>query len=51
MHDDRAYCLAMLGWYLQERRLEHIKNKKKDIGNLEQFFEIRSPKAAHSYFN
>ena len=28
MHDDRAYVLAMLGWYLSERRMEHIRNKK-----------------------
>lgn len=51
MHDDRAYVLAMLGWYLSEKRLDHIKNKKKDIGNLNEFFEIRRPKATHSYFN
>ena len=50
MHDDRAYVLAMLGWYLSERRIEHIKNKKKDIGDLDQMFEIKRPKAAHSYF-
>lgn len=36
MHDDRAYVLAMLGWYLSERRLEHIKNKKRDQGNTKQ---------------
>lgn len=30
MHDDRAYVLAMLGWYLSERRMEHIRNKKKE---------------------
>ena len=29
MHDDRAYTLAMLGWYLSERRLEHIRSRKK----------------------
>lgn len=51
MHDDRAYVLAMLGWYLSERRLEHIKNKKKDIGDLNEFFEFKRPKATHSYFN
>ena len=36
MHDDRAYVLAMLGWYLSERRIEHVKKKKRDIGNIEQ---------------
>lgn len=51
MHDDRAYVLAMLGWYLSERRLEHIKNKKTDLGDLDKFFDIRRPKATHSYFN
>ena len=30
MHDDRAYVLAMLGWYLSERRMEHIRNKKRE---------------------
>lgn len=29
MHDDRAYVLAMLGWYLSEKRLEHIRKRKK----------------------
>lgn len=30
MHDDRAYVLAMLGWYLSEKRMDHIRNKKKE---------------------
>ncbi len=30
LHDDRAYCLALAGYYLQERRLEHIRNKKRE---------------------
>ena len=29
MHDDRAYVLAMLGWYLSEKRLENIRARKK----------------------
>lgn len=29
MHDDRAYTLAMLGWYLQEKRLENVRSRKK----------------------
>ena len=29
MHDDRAYCLAMLAWQLQQLRREHITGKKK----------------------
>lgn len=51
LHDDRAYCLALAGYYLQERRLEHIRNKKRDIGDLDQFFDFRRPKETHSYFN
>jgi len=27
---DRSYCLAMLGWYLQQLRRKHITNKKKN---------------------
>ena len=33
MHDDRAYVLAMLGWYLSERRLENIRSRKKPNSN------------------
>lgn len=52
MHDDRAYTLAMLGWYLQEKRLEHIrKRKRQDSSELEQFMEFKKPKQTHSYFN
>lgn len=29
MHDDRAYVLSMLGWYLSEKRLENIRARKK----------------------
>jgi len=30
LNDDRSYCLAMLGWYLQEIRRKHITGKKKN---------------------
>ena len=50
MHDDRAYCLALAGYYLQERRLEHIRKRKNNIDDLDQFFEIKRPQAVHSYF-
>lgn len=33
MHDDRAYCLAMLGWYLQQLRRKNITGKKKSNTN------------------
>lgn len=51
MHDDRAYVLAMLGWYLSEKRLENIRKRKRDITDLDQFFDFKKPKATHSYFN
>lgn len=35
MHDDRAYVLAMLGWYLSEKRMEHLRNKKKQKQNTD----------------
>ena len=51
LHDDRAYCLALAGLFLQEKRLEHIRNKKRDIENIDEFFEFKRPKSAHSYFS
>jgi len=35
MHDDRAYCLAMLAWYLSELRRKHITGKKTKSTNIE----------------
>lgn len=51
MHDDRAYCLALAGFYLQEKRMEHIRKKPKPDIQMDKFFEIKRPKGAHSYFN
>jgi hypothetical protein len=39
MHDDRAYVLAMLGWYLQERRLEHIRKRKRNQGTAKEILD------------
>lgn len=52
MHDDRAYCLAMLGWYLSEKRLESVRSKKKpkDVNILDQF-KIRAPQRHDSIFS
>ena len=33
LHDDRAYTMALLGWYLSEVRRKHITQKKKDKRN------------------
>lgn len=51
LHDDRFYCACLCAYGLFEKRREYITSRKKDIGNLNQFFEIRRPKATHSYFN
>ncbi len=44
MQDDRAYCLAMLGWYLQQLRRQNIINKqsKNDI-DIKKLFSFRQP--------
>jgi hypothetical protein len=39
MHDDRAYCLALAGWYLQEKRLEHIRKRKRNQGTAKQILD------------
>lgn len=52
MHDDRAYCLAMLGWYLSERRMEHIRKKKREPNkNILDQFKIRAPQRHESIFS
>ena len=52
LHDDRAYCLALAGLYLQERRLEHIRQKKREQPkNLLDSFKIRAPQGHESIFS
>lgn len=50
LNDDRAYVAAMAGWVLQQLRRENLVTRK-PVKNLEQFFDFKRPKAAHSYFN
>ena len=50
LHDDRFYCMCLAAYCLSERRRDHIVNKKKDISEIEQLFDIKRPKATHSYF-
>lgn len=48
MHDDRAYVLAMLGWYLHEKRVENIRKKKhKKETNLVDRLPFKSVKSYH----
>ena len=46
LHDDRLYTLAMLGWYLSLKRVEHIRKKKNTTGNqnLLNVLTFRKPK-------
>jgi hypothetical protein len=41
----------MLGWYLSERRLEHIKNKKKETpSNIASMFTLTPAKQINKLF-
>jgi hypothetical protein len=44
MHDDRAYCMAMLAWHLQQLRRDNILNKQKAKMDVSQFFLSKQPK-------
>ena len=44
MHDDRAYTLAMCGWFLSELRLQNIRNISRPKIDPKQVFRIRPPK-------
>ncbi|WP_372011325.1 terminase [Paenibacillus chitinolyticus] len=37
MHDDRAYCVAMLAWYLQQLRRESITNKSRPKSDISRY--------------
>lgn len=43
VHDDRAYSIAMLAWYLQQMRRRNITNKKQQNINPSQLFMVRKP--------
>lgn len=49
LHDDRFYCACLAAYCLSEKRRENI-IKRKPIEDLDKFFEIKRPKATHSYF-
>lgn len=44
LHDDRAFVLAMCGYFLAQKRLESIRSKKKDKQDAKQFSYVRAPK-------
>jgi len=44
MNDDRAYCLAMLAWYLQQLRRKHITGKKNNNTiDINKLFLFKQP--------
>lgn len=43
LNDDRAYCMAMLGWHLQQKRRSHITKNKVVETNLDQIFLFKKP--------
>lgn len=50
LNDDRFYCACMCAYYLSEKRREHITARRSRIDDIDDFFEMRSAKKAHSYF-
>lgn len=44
MHDDRAYCLAMLGWYLAQLRRENVIKKERPKQDISKLFLFKQPK-------
>ena len=49
MHDDRAYTLAMAGWYLSELRMKNIREDKRPPINPKEMFKIRPPKKVTNF--
>lgn len=50
LNDDRFYCACMCAYGLQEKRRENI-TKRQPMRDLGELFQIKRPKATHSYFN
>ena len=50
LNDDRSYVFVMACHFLQYLRREPLITRK-PIGDLNDFFEFKRPKATHSYFN
>ena len=53
LHDDRSYCMALAAWYLHEKRMEHIKKRKRDTSankELSDSFVVYSGKHTDRFF-
>lgn len=52
LHDDRAYTFVMCSFWLSEKRMSHIREKKKpDTKNMLDQFKIRAPQRHESIFS
>lgn len=51
LHDDRSYCAALVAWFLQEKRAERIRNRKRpqDL-NLINMFTMTKAKQPNKMF-
>ena len=51
LHDDRSYCAALCGWFLQEKRAERIRNKKRTPPyNILDMLPVRQGKQIEKLF-
>ena len=51
LHDDRSYCAALCGWFLQEKRAERIRNKKRTPSyNILDMLPVRQGKQIEKLF-
>lgn len=51
LHDDRSYCAALVAWFLQEKRAERIRNRKRpQDSNLVNMFTMNKAKQPNKMF-
>ena len=51
LHDDRSYCAALVAWFLQEKRVEYIRNKKRpQPNNILDLFTLTKAKQPKKMF-
>lgn len=53
LHDDRAYTYVLASYYLSEKRMSKIRDKKRSDNNSNKLsqFKIRTPQRSQSIFN
>ena len=51
LHDDRSYCACMAGYFLAQKRLENIRNRKRQpVKNLIDLFPTTKAKQPNKLF-